>query len=98
MSLVNKICTTALLLAGFVTLGCEAPKPEATGSFRDCAPGEPCATPFEVKVVIVAMFEIGEDEGDTAGEFQLWKARENLTARIAFPHGHHDLFLSLIHI
>ena len=64
------------------------------GSFRDCQPGQPCTTPFDVKVVIVTMFEIGEDEGDTAGEFQLWKQRQELTERVAFPHGHHDLFLN----
>ena len=40
------------------------------------------------------MFEIGEDEGDTAGEFQLWKTRHPLTERVAFPHGHHDLYLN----
>ena len=38
------------------------------------------------------MFEIGEDEGDTAGEFQLWKERRNLNERIPFPQSHHDLF------
>jgi len=65
-----------------------------TTTWRDCLPGQPCLTPFEVKVVVVAMFEIGEDEGDTAGEFQLWKARQNLTERIAFPQGHHDLYLN----
>ena len=45
-----------------------------------------------VKVVIVTMFEIGEDEGDQAGEFQLWKERQGLDVQIAFPHSHHDLF------
>ena len=29
--------------------------------------------PIPVKFVLVTMFEIGEDEGDQAGEFQLWK-------------------------
>ncbi len=45
-----------------------------------------------VKVVVVTMFEIGADEGDTAGEFQLWKARRNLTQRVPFPQSHHDLY------
>ena len=31
-----------------------------------------------VRVVLVTMFEIGEDEGDQAGEFQLWKERRAL--------------------
>ena len=48
--------------------------------------------PIPVKVVIVTMFEIGEDEGDQAGEFQLWKERQRLNVQIAFPHSHHDLF------
>ena len=45
-----------------------------------------------VKVVVVTMFEIGGDEGDRAGEFQLWKERQGLNVQIAFPHSHHDLF------
>ena len=45
-----------------------------------------------VKVVVVTMFEIGEDEGDQPGEFQLWKERQRLNVQIAFPHSHHDLF------
>ncbi|MFD2134115.1 hypothetical protein ACFSLT_00600 [Novosphingobium resinovorum] len=32
--------------------------------------------------MIVSLFEIGKDEGDVAGEFQLWKARRGLTQRI----------------
>lgn len=48
--------------------------------------------PLPVKVVVVTMFEIGADEGDMAGEFQLWKARKSLDQRIPFPHSHHDLF------
>lgn len=48
--------------------------------------------PIPVKIVIVTMFEIGEDEGDRAGEFQLWKERQRLDVKIDFPHSHHDLF------
>ncbi len=48
--------------------------------------------PLPVKVVIVTMFEIGADEGDAPGEFQLWKERRNLDVRLPFPHSHHDLF------
>jgi purine nucleoside permease len=50
--------------------------------------------PIKVKMVIVTMFEIGDDEGDQAGEFQLWKQRLKLDTQIAFPHSHHDLFLN----
>ncbi|MFL6619288.1 MAG: purine nucleoside permease [Povalibacter sp.] len=49
--------------------------------------------PIEIKVVIVTMFEIGEDAGDMAGEFQLWKERQKLDTRIPFAH-HHDLYLN----
>jgi purine nucleoside permease len=49
--------------------------------------------PIEVKVVVVTMFEIGADTGDTAGEFQLWRERAKLDTRFHFAH-HHDLFLN----
>ena len=45
-----------------------------------------------VRVVVVAMWERGADEGDEPGEFQLWKARRGLSERFALPHGDHDLF------
>lgn len=57
-----------------------------------CEPGGPCAHPLPVKVVIVSLFEIGEDEGDAAGEFQLWKERRGLSMRIPFPQSFHDLY------
>jgi len=47
---------------------------------------------IKVKIVVVTMFEIGADEGDTAGEFQFWKTRRNLYQRIPFPQSHHDLY------
>jgi purine nucleoside permease len=50
------------------------------------------AKPIPVKVVIVNLFEIGADEGDAPGEFQLWKTRRHLDTRIPFPQGYHDLF------
>jgi purine nucleoside permease len=51
------------------------------------------AAPIEIKVVVVAMFEIGADTGDVAGEFQLWRERQKLDTRLPFAH-HHDLFLN----
>ncbi|MCT2398964.1 purine nucleoside permease [Novosphingobium mangrovi (ex Huang et al. 2023)] len=57
-----------------------------------CEPGYACETPLPVKVVIVSLFEIGNDEGDVAGEFQLWKERRGLTMRIPFPQSFHDLY------
>ena len=48
--------------------------------------------PIPVKVVVVTMFEVGADEGDRAGEFQLWKERRNLTKTFPFM-GYRDLYL-----
>lgn len=48
--------------------------------------------PLKVKVVVVSMFEIGEDEGDAPGEFQLWKTRQALTTQYTLPHGYHDIY------
>ena len=48
------------------------------------------AAPIPVKVVVVTMFEIGEDTGDQAAEFQLWKERRNLDQVFEFP-AFHDL-------
>ena len=48
--------------------------------------------PMEVKVVVISMFEIGDDEGDAPGEFQLWKARQKLTTKYPLPHGFHDVY------
>ncbi len=47
--------------------------------------------PIPIKVVVVTMFERGEDSGDAPGEFQLWVEREKLTRRLAFPQGFRDL-------
>ena len=75
----------ALLWLPFA-LGCaEAPtKAAGVGASTDSV--------LPVKVVVVTMFEIGEDEGDAPGEFQLWKERRDLDQRIPFPQSHHDLF------
>ena len=48
-------------------------------------------TPIPVKVVVVAMFELGEDTGDAPGEYQFWVEREHLDQTIPFPAGYHDL-------
>jgi purine nucleoside permease len=43
--------------------------------------------PLPVKVVVVTMFERGEDTGDQPGEFQFWVERENLSTVYKFPAG-----------
>lgn len=45
----------------------------------------------EIKVVVVTMFERGEDTGDAPGEFQLWVEREKLDKVLPFAHGNRAL-------
>ncbi len=50
----------------------------ATGLLAGCgttAPRQTAAQPVQVKVFIAAMFEIGQNTGDRAGEFQHWYER-----------------------
>jgi len=47
------------------------------------------------KVVVVAMFEAGDDTGDRPGEFQFWVEREKLTRVWPFPQGYRDLRTSV---
>lgn len=49
------------------------------------------AKPIEVKVVVVALFEQGNDTGDNPGEFQYWVEREKLDQILPFPAGNRDL-------
>ena len=44
-----------------------------------------------IKVVVVSMFEAGEDQGDRPGEFQYWVERLPLDQTLAFPQGYRDL-------
>ncbi|MFT6776647.1 MAG: purine nucleoside permease/predicted cupin superfamily sugar epimerase [Paraglaciecola sp.] len=50
--------------------------------------------PIEIKVVVVTMFEIGADEGDKPGEFQLWKAGQKLNTCLPFVVSHHDICIN----
>src|ERR1700732_5463921 len=52
------------------------------------------APAFQIKVVVVTMFERGEDSGDTPGEFQLWVEREHLDQVVALPAGYHHVRLN----
>jgi purine nucleoside permease len=47
--------------------------------------------PIEVRVVVVTMFERGDDTGDQPGEFQHWVEREALDQVVTFPQGWRDL-------
>ena len=72
------IVTIACVLA-FI-LSCLPPRVQAQS--RNAIP---------IKVVVVTMFERGEDTGDTPGEFQLWVEREHLDHVIPLPAGYHHL-------
>src|SRR5438309_9615039 len=50
--------------------------------------------PIRIKVVIVTMFERGEDIDDTPGEFQLWVEREHLDQILPLPSGYHHVRLN----
>jgi purine nucleoside permease len=50
--------------------------------------------PIRVKVVVVTMFERGEDTGDAPGEFQLWVEREHLDQVLPLGAGYHHLRLN----
>ncbi len=49
------------------------------------------AGPIPVKVVVVALYEIGDYTGDAPGEYQFWVEREHLDKVYPFPFGAHDL-------
>ena len=45
--------------------------------------------PIPVKVVVVAMFEVGQDTGDAPGELQYWVERDHLDRIFPLPAGFH---------
>ncbi|MEP1382649.1 MAG: cupin domain-containing protein [Paraglaciecola sp.] len=49
---------------------------------------------IEIKVVVVNMFEIGEDQGDKPGEFQLWKAGQELNTCLPFDTSFHEICIN----
>jgi purine nucleoside permease len=52
------------------------------------------ASPIPIKVVVVTMYEAGEDTGDAPGEYQYWVEREHLDRVLPFDAGYHHLRLS----
>ncbi|WP_145205113.1 purine nucleoside permease [Sphingobium sp. B2] len=87
LSYVATLASATLLIAAPVPASAALPS-----GVEDCLPGKACAHPLPVRVVIVSLFEVGEDSGDKPGEFQLWKERRHLDTRIPFPQSHHDLY------
>jgi len=47
--------------------------------------------PIPVKVVVVAMFEVGADTGDAPGELQLWVERDHLDRVFPLPAAYHSI-------
>lgn len=48
--------------------------------------------PIEIKAVVMAAFEIGQDEGDTAGEFQNWVEKFPLPEKIQAKDNVHGIY------
>lgn len=64
----------------------------STISLICCQSPSPKPNPkIPIKVVVVAMFERGNDTGDGPGEFQLWVERLPLADSLPFPQGHRQL-------
>jgi purine nucleoside permease len=73
----------ALLCALFTSCACYAGLPaEETTRHQG---------PIPIKVVVVTMFERGEDTGDAPGEYQFWVEREHLDQVLPLPAGYHHL-------
>ncbi|MDA0349220.1 MAG: hypothetical protein O3C20_17645 [Verrucomicrobia bacterium] len=60
-------------------------------SIVGCSEGPKTQGPIPIKVVVVAMFEIGDVAGDRPGEFQYWVERLPLNETLDFPQGHSPL-------
>jgi purine nucleoside permease len=43
--------------------------------------------PWPIRAVVIATFEVGNDTGDTPGEYQFWVEREHLDVVLDFPGG-----------
>jgi len=75
------------LVRTLILLGCCA-----NPVFAQSAAAPPASSgPIPVKVVVVAMFEQGEDTGDAPGEYQFWVEREHLDRIMPLPAGYHHV-------
>jgi purine nucleoside permease len=71
--MITKICTLAI---------CGATAFSSLIHAQEYQPGH-----IPIRVVVVTTFEVGEDEGDTAGEFQNWVEKLPLPTVLPFPQG-----------
>ncbi|ABG40744.1 purine nucleoside permease [Paraglaciecola sp. T6c] len=94
----SALCLTSILFLNLALTACQSTTPSSTSSPSSAANTSQAATemtqPLEIKVVVVTMFEIGEDDDDKPGEFQMWKEGQNLDTRYAFPMSHHDIYVN----
>jgi purine nucleoside permease len=74
------------LIRTLLLLGCGS-----ISLFAQTATSVTSSAPIRVKVVVVAMFERGEDTGDVPGEYQLWAEREHLDQVLPLPAGYHHV-------
>ncbi len=58
---------------------------------QDAASAGVTVGPIQVKVVVVTMFQNGEDTGDAPGEYHLWVEREHLDHVFPLPAGYHHV-------
>ena len=86
-SLMRRICTLLLLAATICV-------PTICVPILAQAPAQNPPKPIEIKVVVLAMFEQGNDTGDVPGEYQYWVERQHLDTVLSFPQGYHDLRLN----
>jgi purine nucleoside permease len=54
----------------------------------------PASAPIPIKVVIITMYQPGEDIGGPPGEFQLWVEREHLDRVLPLASGYHHVRLN----
>jgi len=85
----HSLAQTLVAVALLTSCGPTVPPEEGTHDGTHAA-----VEPIPIKVVIVTMFEKGDDTGDTPGEFQYWAERMPLEETVAFPMGYRDLRLN----
>ena len=68
-----------IIISCLLIISCQFPKPDQEQE------------QIPIKVVVVSMFEQGNDTGDNPGEFQLWVERLPLNDSLPFPQGHRQL-------
>lgn len=88
---IKSVALLSLLSVGMLT-ACNKP---ATGAAAPATTSVQAPAPIKVKFVVVTMFEIGEDTGDKAGEFQLWKERQKLDTKFEFANSYHDIYMNM---